>query len=187
MEAPESHDAEKLSSFLDMQIGVPYTNAEINAQNYKSGVITKAEFVFDRMGLVSYSYDIDFRQPEPTGGALIVPSATVAGVPFAMNETTSAFKIGTPGGAAALEGVRKMTRHARAQDGDRPLVSRARRKVVAGVQRAGGHHLSRWRPTTPNRRKNVFATFLKNEARGNHRPGDRRGTSGPPATRTRSR
>lgn len=109
LEAPESHDAEKLSAFLDLQIGVPYTNAEINPQNYKSGVVTKAEFVFDRMGLVSYSYDIDFRTVEPSGGTLIVPSATVAGVPFAMNETSSAFKIGTPGGAVALQGVRKMT------------------------------------------------------------------------------
>lgn len=108
LEAPESHDAEKLSSFLDMQIGVPYTNAEINAQQYKSGVVTKAEFTFDRMGLVSYSYDIDFRLPEPSGGTLIVPAATVAGVPFAMNETSSAFKIGAPGSASALEGVRKM-------------------------------------------------------------------------------
>jgi hypothetical protein len=109
LEAPESHDAEKLSSFLDMQVGIPYTNAEINAQQYKSGVVMKAEFVFDRMGLVSYSYDVDFRLPEPSGGTLIVPSATVAGVPFAMNETTSAFKIGTPGSATTLAGVRKMT------------------------------------------------------------------------------
>lgn len=109
LEAPESHNATSESTFIDMQIGVPYTTAEVNAQNYHSGVITKAEFVFDRVGLVSYSIDIDFQYVEFTT-ALIAPTFTTNGVPFAMNEGSSEFKVGVvPATAAALEGVRKMT------------------------------------------------------------------------------
>lgn len=109
LEAPESHNTAKESPFIDMQIGVPYTNAEVIAQNYHSGVVTKAEFVFDRVGLVTYSIDIDFQYVEFTT-ALISPTFTTNGVPFAMNESSSEFKIGVvPAATAALQGVRKMT------------------------------------------------------------------------------
>jgi hypothetical protein len=109
LEAPESHDAASESTFIDMQIGVPFTNAEVNAHNYHSGVITKAVFVFDRVGLVSYTFDIDFQYVEFTT-ALITPVFTTNGVPFAMNEGSSEFKIGVvPAATAALAGVRKMT------------------------------------------------------------------------------
>lgn len=108
LEAPESHNATKESTFLDMQVGVPYTNAEVVAYSYHSGVVTKAEFVFDRIGLCAYSYDIDYQYLENTT-ALITPAYTTNGVPFAMNEGSSEFKIGTPGGAVALAGVRKIT------------------------------------------------------------------------------
>jgi hypothetical protein len=164
LEAPESHDAEKKSAFLDLQLGIPYTNAELNAQNYKAGVVTKAEFVFDRMALCSYSYDIDFRAVEPSGGSLIVPSATVAGVPFAMNEGSSAFKIGTPGSASALQGVRKMTvtlEHKMATDrwylgeAEKGLpVSNALVDITMSVE-----------ADYTESAKNVFEAFLKNEAK----------------------
>src|SRR5215472_2560118 len=48
LEAPESHDAEKHSSFLDLLVGDPYTNAEVSGFEYWGGVVTKAEFTFER-------------------------------------------------------------------------------------------------------------------------------------------
>ena len=107
LEAPDSHDSAKEASFLDIEVGTPYTNAENVGWRYKAGVVTKAEFTFDRMALVSYSYDIDFRKVEEHANPTL-PAFTTSGVPFAMNETGSAFKIGNPGSTSALAGVRKM-------------------------------------------------------------------------------
>jgi hypothetical protein len=107
LEAPESHQVAKESTFLDMQVGVPYTNAEVVGYSYHSGVVTKAEFTFDRKDLVKYTYDIDYQYLENTTG-LISPSYTTNGVPFAMNEGSSEFLIGTPGTTKVLQGVRKM-------------------------------------------------------------------------------
>lgn len=111
LEASESHDAEKHSPFVDLLVGVPYTNAEVAGFEYWSGVIQKATFTFDRMNLVSYEYDLEFRTvKEAAAGKMegTAPTFTTTGVPFAMNEGSSEFKIGKPGSATALQGVRKM-------------------------------------------------------------------------------
>ena len=109
LEAAESHDAKAESGFaFDMQIGIPYTNAEVQAYNYHSCIINKAEFVFERAGLVSYTFDWDAQYVETTT-ALITPTFTTSGVPFSMGNTSSAFEIGNPGSMSALPGVRKMT------------------------------------------------------------------------------
>ena len=112
LEASESHDAEKLSPWVDLLVGYPYTNAEVTGVEYWGGVITKAEFVFDRMNLISYSYDFEFRTVKEAAVAKVEgtpPTFTTNGVPFAMNEGSSEFKIGSPKSTSALQGVRKMT------------------------------------------------------------------------------
>lgn len=161
LEAPESHDTTSESTFLDVEVGVPYTNAENVGWRYVGGVVTKAEFVFDRMALVSYSYDIDFRHVEEHTNPTL-PTFTTNGVPFAMNETGSAFKIGNPGGTAALAGVRKMTvtlEHKMALDrwylgeSEKSLpVSNGLVDITISME-----------ADYTEAAKNVFNTFLKNE------------------------
>jgi hypothetical protein len=162
LEAPESHDVAKESTFLDIEVGVPYTNAENVGWRYRGGVVTKAEFVFDRMALVSYSYDIDFRYVEPNLNPTL-PTFTTNGVPFAMNEGGSAFKIGFPGSTSALAGVRKMTvtlEHKMATDriylgGEEKEIPVSNGLVDVGISLEADY--------TANA-KTVFETFLKNEA-----------------------
>lgn len=93
---------------FDMQIGIPYTSGEVVPYNYHSCVITKAEFVFDRKGLVTYSFDWDAQYVENTT-ALITPTFTTSGVPFSMGNTASTFEIGKPSAMSVLSGVRKIT------------------------------------------------------------------------------
>jgi hypothetical protein len=162
LEAPESHNSAAESTFIDMQIGVPYTNAETIAHNYHSGVITKAEFVFDRVGLVTYSIDIDFQYVEFTT-ALISPTFTTNGVPFAMNESTSEFKIGNPSTISALAGVRKMTvtlEHKMATD--RIYLGEEHKSIPVsnGLVDVGVSVEADYTEAA----KKVFAAFLENEA-----------------------
>jgi len=162
LEAPESHDVNKESTFLDIEVGVPYTNAENVGWRYSGGVVTKAEFVFDRMALCSYSYDIDFRHVAEHANPPL-PTSTTNGVPFAMNETGSAFKIGTPGGAASLAGVRKMTvtlEHKMATD--RWYLGETEKSMP--VSNGLVDITVSMEADYTEAAKNVFNTFLKNEA-----------------------
>jgi len=93
---------------LDMQYGVPTTDAVLHAENYHSCLCTKAEWVFDRAGLVSYSYDWDAQYIETTT-ALITPTIVTSPVALAMNNTSSTFKVGPYGSEVAMDGVRKAT------------------------------------------------------------------------------
>jgi hypothetical protein len=93
---------------LDMQYGVPDTSAVLHPENYHSCLCTKAEWVFDRAGLVSYSYDFDAQYIETTT-SLIVPTIVTSPVAFAMNNTASSFKVGPYGSEVAIDGVRKAT------------------------------------------------------------------------------
>ena len=103
IEPPEVNKA-----FFDMQLGVPTSAGEQQAYNYHSCMIQKAAFVFDRAGLVTYSYDWDAQYVETVTG-LITPSYSTSGVPFSMGSTESVFQIGPPGGETTLGGVRKIT------------------------------------------------------------------------------
>jgi hypothetical protein len=151
------------SPFLDLQVGIPYTNAEVVPYNYHSGVVTKAEFVFDRIGLCSYSYDIDFREIE-NNTALITPVFTTNGVPFAMNEGSSEFKIGlASGGITALQGVRKMTvtlEHKFATD----RIYLGEEKKALPVSNGLVDITVSMEADFTESAKSVFAAFLKNEA-----------------------
>lgn len=102
-EAPEKNNA-----FFDMQLAPPTTDGTQQKFNYHSCVITKAEWVFDRTGLVSYNYEWDAQYVESTT-ALIVPVYSTAPVPFSASTASSTFKIGNVGSAAATDGIRKVT------------------------------------------------------------------------------
>jgi len=100
--------ADTNGSYIDMQLGVPTSDGVQRPENYHSCVITKAEWVFDRSGIVTYSYDFNAQYVEKTT-TLITPTYTTAPVPFAMNTTSSVFKAGTYGSEAAIDGVKKVT------------------------------------------------------------------------------
>lgn len=97
---------------FDMQWGIPVLNgtsgATLNPVNFHSCVITKAEFMFPRDGLVTYSFDFDAQYVE-TSTALISPSYNNAAQPFTMNNASSAFSVGTYQSETAVDGVRKAT------------------------------------------------------------------------------
>lgn len=93
---------------FDMQLGVPDSSATLHAQNYHSCMITKATWVFDRAGLVTYSYDLDAQYLE-TSTSLITPSFPASPVPFSMGSASAAFAVGAYGAEAATDGIRKVT------------------------------------------------------------------------------
>lgn len=161
LEAPESHNTAKECTFLDIEVGVPYTNAENIGWRYTGGVVTKAEFVFDRTALVSYSYDIDFRYVEANTNPSL-PTFTTNGVPFAMNEGGSAFKIGNPGSTAALEGVRKMTVVLEHKMETNRIYLGEEKKSLPVSNGLVDISVSMEADYTESG-KNVFETFLKNE------------------------
>lgn len=100
--------ADTNGSYFDMQFGVPTTDGTQRAYTFHSCVITKAEWVFDRAGLVTYSYDFDAQQVEQTT-ALITPTFPTNSVAFNMANAASLFKIGTFGAEATVDGVKKAT------------------------------------------------------------------------------
>lgn len=108
--APEKNNEPnaKNGSQFDMQYAAPTTAGEQEAYNFHSCMVQKAVWVFDRTGLVTYSYDYDAQFVETSTG-LITPSYTTTGVPFSMGQTASVFQIGPPGAEITLGGVRKIT------------------------------------------------------------------------------
>ena len=100
--------ADTNGSYFDMQFGVPTSDGTQKAYNLHSCVITKAEWVFDRTGLVTYSYDFDAQQIETTT-ALITPTYPTNAVAFSMATGSSTFQIGTFGSEASIDMVRKAT------------------------------------------------------------------------------
>ena len=98
-------------TLIDMQAGVPTSDGTLNGQTYHSGIITKAVWTFDRAGLVSYEYDLDFQYME-TATALTVASEPAGPIGFTMYSTAgggSTFKVGTYGAEAAIPSIRKCT------------------------------------------------------------------------------
>lgn len=89
---------------FDMQWGVPITTGVQEIQNYHSTMITKSEWVFERTGLVTFSYDWDAQYVEGTT-ALISPSVPSGPIPFSMSGTSCIFQVGTN----AVDGIRKAT------------------------------------------------------------------------------
>lgn len=100
--------ADTNGAYFDMQWGVPTTDGTQKAYTYHSNVITKAEWVFDRAGLVTYSYDFDAQYVE-SATTLITPSYPTNAVAFNMANTSSLFKVGALGSEATIDGVKKAT------------------------------------------------------------------------------
>lgn len=117
------------NTFLDVQALVPQTNGTQIAETYHSGYVTKAVWVFDRTGLVSYEYDLDFQYVEKATAAA-TPSEPAAPVPFSMANTSSAFKIGTLGSETAVTGNRKTTITLERKVSDARIYNGAQYKLV---------------------------------------------------------
>jgi hypothetical protein len=100
--------ADTNGSYFDMQWAAPTTDGTQKQYNLPSCVITKAEWVFDRAGLVTYSYDFD-AQTVQTSTALITPSFPTNAVAFNMASASSLFKVGAFGAEATIDGIRKAT------------------------------------------------------------------------------
>ena len=96
-------------TLVDMQINSPTAdNATQQCFTYHSGIITKAEWVFDKNALVSYSYDIDFQYVEQATAQTAAVQTTSA-VPFNMAGSVPVFEVGTLGAEASIVGVKKCT------------------------------------------------------------------------------
>lgn len=101
--------ADTNGSWFDMQWGAPTADGTQRPYNYHSCVITKATWVFDRAGLVTYEYTFDAQYVETTT-AIITPSYPTNAVAFNMTGGGSnLFKVGTFGSEATIDGVRKAT------------------------------------------------------------------------------
>lgn len=101
--------ADTNGSYFDMQWAAPTADDGVqHPYNYHSCLITKAEWVFDRSGLVTYSYDFDAQYVE-TATALITPTFPTAYTAFSMASASSLFKIGALGSEASVAGIRKAT------------------------------------------------------------------------------
>lgn len=93
-------------TFMDMQIGIPTADGTQHPFNFHSCYVTKAEWVLDRTGLVTYSYDLDVQYVESTT-VLITPTFPAAPVPF--NMATGLMEFGAYGAEALVDGIRKVT------------------------------------------------------------------------------
>jgi hypothetical protein len=96
------------NTFIDLQALVPTAAGTQIAETYHSGYITKATYVFDRLGLVSYEYEVDFQFLEKATGAATV-SEPAAPIPFSMANASALFKVGAVGSEANVTGVKKCT------------------------------------------------------------------------------
>lgn len=76
------------STWLDVQFNIPDDSGTQHAFSFHSCAVVKAEWVFDRTGLVTYSYDLVASQIETATGALTATAPTNP-VPFAMNNATA--------------------------------------------------------------------------------------------------
>lgn len=100
---------ELTNTFIDVQALVPTNAGTQIAETYHSGYITKAVFVFDRTGLVSYEYDVDFQYVEKTTAAATVTEPG-GPVPFSMANASALFKVGTFGSEVGLaDAIKKCT------------------------------------------------------------------------------
>lgn len=101
------------NTWTDMQLGIPTTDGTVNPFSFHSGVIQKAEFVFERGGLTTYSFDYIFQNVE-TATSLLTATPSTSPQPFSMATTTgttanSCFAIGGYGSEAIQDGIKKAT------------------------------------------------------------------------------
>ncbi len=112
--APDLND-----TWFDLQLSLPDTAGNANPLSFHSCVIQKAEWVFDRVNLVSYEYDCIAQQAE-SATTLLAATEPTSQVPFdmanasgvtgaALPVNTSGFAIGTFGSEEVQPGLKKIT------------------------------------------------------------------------------
>lgn len=94
-------------SWIDAELAVPDTGGNLHYQDYVNGKITKAEFVFPRDNIVTFSYDMDYAfVVETDTPALAADTVEPVGfVPFTMPNSSSLFTVG----GNSVDGCRKAT------------------------------------------------------------------------------
>lgn len=106
------------STWFDLQFQVPSDDGTPHPFNFHSCAIQKAEWVFDRAGLVTYSYDIICQQIETATAALSTTEptnqqpftmATANTTAGAIAATASAFATGTYNSEQIFSGMKKIT------------------------------------------------------------------------------
>ncbi|HEY1690062.1 MAG TPA: phage tail tube protein [Solirubrobacteraceae bacterium] len=108
LSTPAKNIGDGSAACFDMQIGTPTDDGTVHPVNLHSCIITKAEWVFDRTGVVTFSYEYDSQFVE-LETALISPTFTTGPVPFTMASAASEFLAGPYGEEAAVDGIRKAT------------------------------------------------------------------------------
>jgi len=94
-------------SWIDAELGVPDTAGNLHFEDYVNGKITKAEWVFPRDNVVTFSYDWDFAFVVLTDTPALKAGTTepVGFVPFTMPNSSSLFTVG----GESVDGCRKIT------------------------------------------------------------------------------
>ena len=94
-------------SWIDAELGVPDTAGNLHFEDYVNGKITKAEWVFPRDNVVTFSYDWDFAFVVLTDTPALKAGTTepVGFVPFTMPNSSSLFTVG----GQSVDGCRKIT------------------------------------------------------------------------------
>lgn len=101
------------NTYIDLQLGIPTDDGTVNPFSFHSGVIQKAEFMFERGALVGYTFDYLFQYVETATG-LLAASPSTSPQPFSMATSTgtaggSCFAVGTAGAEVIIPGIKKAT------------------------------------------------------------------------------
>jgi hypothetical protein len=92
-------------TWVDMELGVPDTSGVVHYQDYINGKLTKAEWVFPRDNIVTFSYDWDYAYVVLTDVQASTFEEPSGFVPFTMPNSSSLFTVG----ADSIDGCRKIT------------------------------------------------------------------------------
>jgi hypothetical protein len=98
-------------AWFDAEIGLPDTGGTMHFQDYHSCKIVKAEWVIERSGIATYSYDVDAAYVSfPSSSAITgAPTQPTAPVPFSPTNASSLFKVWDGAALSTLDGCRKTT------------------------------------------------------------------------------
>jgi hypothetical protein len=115
--------ADNFGSSLTVQKGVPETSGTVRPYNFLGGKVTAATFECEVMGMLTASYEFDFKNVEETS-ALAAASYATGLAPFHGGQL--AVKIGAFGAEADINGVKKVSfKVERAQNTERFYASSA--------------------------------------------------------------
>jgi hypothetical protein len=98
-------------SWFDVELGVPSTDGKLHFEQYVNCKIAKAEWVFPRNSMVTFTYDLDACYVNLTDTSLATITEPAGPVPFTMPDASSLFTIasGASGAPVNIDGCRKAT------------------------------------------------------------------------------